>query len=60
MRIFAQKYGYRGESKTYTAGLMDVEGLGRCIVMEYVDGLTMKEWLEGTTTRQLGSTSFMS
>lgn len=33
-------------------GIEDVEGLGRCIVMEYVDGPTLKEWLEGNTTRQ--------
>ena len=33
-------------------GIEDVEGLGRCIVMEYADGPTLREWLEGTTTRQ--------
>lgn len=33
-------------------GIEDVEGLGRCIVMEYADGPTLKEWLEGSTTRQ--------
>ena len=33
-------------------GIEDVEGLGRCIVMEYADGPTLKEWLEGNTTRQ--------
>ena len=33
-------------------GLEEVEGMGTCIVMEYVDGVTMKEWLQGTTTRQ--------
>ena len=26
-------------------GLESVEGLGECIVMEYVDGMTLKEWL---------------
>ena len=26
-------------------GIEVVEGLGRCIVMEYVDGVTLKEWL---------------
>ncbi|MBR4919701.1 MAG: serine/threonine protein kinase [Prevotella sp.] len=26
-------------------GLETVEGLGECIVMEYVDGVTLKEWL---------------
>ena len=33
-------------------GLEEVEGIGTCIVMEYVDGATMKEWLQGTTTRR--------
>ena len=33
-------------------GIEDVEGMGRCIVMEYVDGPALKEWLEGNTTRQ--------
>ena len=33
-------------------GLEDVESLGLCIVMEYVDGLTMKEWLQNKTNRQ--------
>ena len=28
-----------------TVGLEHVEGLGLCIVMEYVDGITLKEWL---------------
>ena len=27
-----------------TMGLEQVEGLGTCIVMEYVDGVTLKEW----------------
>ena len=35
-----------------TYGIEDVEDYGRCIVMEYADGPTLKEWLEGTTTRQ--------
>lgn len=34
-------------------GIEVVEGLGRCIVMEYVDGVTLKEWLDGKPTRQL-------
>ncbi len=34
-------------------GMEDVEGLGLCIVMEYVDGPTLKEWLDGKPTRQL-------
>ena len=29
-----------------------VEPLGECIVMEYVDGITMKEWLKGHRKRQ--------
>ena len=33
-------------------GLETVEPLGECIVMEYVDGCTMKEWLKGHTNRQ--------
>lgn len=33
-------------------GLEEVEGLGPCIVMEYVDGVMLKEWLQGDTTRQ--------
>ena len=33
-------------------GLEAVEGIGSCIVMEYVDGVTLKEWLTGPTTRQ--------
>ena len=35
-----------------TIGLENVDGLGNCIVMEYVDGATMKEWLEGTHSRK--------
>lgn len=33
-------------------GLETVEPLGECIVMEYVDGCTMKEWLKGHKNRQ--------
>lgn len=33
-------------------GLEEVDGLGRCIVMEYVDGVTLRDWLQGKTTRQ--------
>ena len=29
-----------------------VDGLGLCIVMEYVEGSTLKEWLQGETQRQ--------
>jgi serine/threonine protein kinase len=28
-------------------GLEDVEGVGTCIVMEYVEGVTLSEWLKG-------------
>lgn len=28
-----------------TVGLEQVDGLGTCIVMEYVDGMTLKEWI---------------
>ncbi|MBR4365303.1 MAG: serine/threonine protein kinase [Bacteroidaceae bacterium] len=28
-------------------GLEDVDGLGTCIVMEYVEGVTLSEWLKG-------------
>ena len=34
-------------------GLEDVEMLGLCIVMEYVDGVTLKEWLTEKPTRQM-------
>lgn len=34
-------------------GLEDVEVLGLCIVMEYVDGVTLKEWLTEKPTRQM-------
>lgn len=33
-------------------GLETVESMGECIVMEYIDGSTMKEWLKGHTNRQ--------
>lgn len=33
------------------AGLESVDGLGVCIVMEYVDGITLAEWLKGKTRR---------
>lgn len=36
-----------------TVGLEDVEVLGLCIVMEYVDGVTLKEWLTKKPTRQM-------
>ena len=32
-----------------TVGLEMVEGLGYCIVMEYVEGTTLKEWLKEKT-----------
>ncbi|MCH5311419.1 MAG: Kae1-associated serine/threonine protein kinase [Prevotella sp.] len=34
------------------AGMELVDGFGECIVMEYVDGQTLKQWLQGTTTRR--------
>ncbi len=33
-----------------TYGIEEVEELGTCIVMEYVEGTTLKEWLKGKTT----------
>lgn len=33
-------------------GLEGVESLGLCIVMEYVDGVTLREWLQNKTSRQ--------
>ena len=33
-------------------GMEEVENLGLCIVMEHADGVTLKEWLCGSTTRQ--------
>ena len=33
-------------------GMEEVDNLGLCIVMEYADGVTLKEWLCGSTTRQ--------
>lgn len=35
-----------------TYGIEEVEDYGRCIVMEYTDGVTLKEWLDGNPTRQ--------
>ena len=35
-----------------TFGLEMVEDLGNCIVMEYVEGTTLKEWLKGKHTRK--------
>ena len=37
-----------------TLGWENVEGIGQCIVLEYVDGLTLKEWMEeGKLTKEL-------
>ena len=33
-------------------GLEDVDEMGRCIVMEYVDGMTLKEWLRHKPSSQ--------
>lgn len=33
-------------------GMETVEGLGICIVMEYIDGVTLSEWIETDTTRR--------
>lgn len=33
-------------------GMETVEPLGQCIVMEWVEGVTLKKWLEGATTRE--------
>ena len=33
-------------------GIEEVKSLGLCIVMEYVDGLTLKEWLQGKHSRK--------
>lgn len=33
-------------------GMEPVDSLGECIVMEFIDGVTLKEWLQGTTSRQ--------
>lgn len=33
-------------------GLEDVDGMGKCIVMEWVEGMTLAEWLEGEHTRE--------
>ena len=32
-------------------GMEEVPMLGRCIVMEWVEGQNMRQWLEGDTTR---------
>ena len=34
-------------------GIEEIENLGRCIVMEYVDGVTLKEWLTEKSTRRI-------
>ena len=33
-------------------GMEAVSELGECIVMEFVDGVTLKEWLQGATTQR--------
>ena len=33
-------------------GMETVGELGECIVMEFVDGMTLKEWLQGATTQR--------
>ncbi len=38
-----------------TVGMEQVEGLGTCIVMEYVDGITLKEWLQTKTKTKTGT-----
>lgn len=35
-----------------TVGLEDVDGMGKCIVMEWVEGITLAEWLKGQHTRE--------
>ena len=35
-----------------TNELEEVDGLGNCIVMEYVEGLTLKEWLKNKHSRE--------
>ena len=35
-----------------TIGMEHVEGLGECIIMEYADGITMKEWLQRTNSQE--------
>ena len=39
-------------SVAVTVGMEEVEGLGRCIVAEYIDGVTLAEWLTGETSRR--------
>jgi serine/threonine protein kinase len=34
-----------------TIGMETVEPFGQCIIMEWVEGVTLKKWLEGETTR---------
>ena len=37
-----------------TLGWENVEGIGQCIILEYIDGLTLKEWMEeGKLTKEL-------
>ena len=35
-----------------TIGLENVDGLGKCIVTEYVDSTTLKEWLQGNNSQK--------
>ena len=35
-----------------TIGLEDVDGIGNCIVMEYIEGQTLKEWLNENHVRK--------
>ena len=35
-----------------TIGMEHVEGLGECIIMEYADGITMKEWLQKANSQE--------
>lgn len=35
-----------------TAGIEQVEGLGMCIVMEYIDGVRLDEWLEQKQSKE--------
>ena len=38
-----------------TIGMEQVEGLGTCIVMEYVEGITLKEWLQTKSKTKKGT-----